>query len=224
MEINAPDNLFFALHYLSIAFLLAASLLKLKTSLSADNNFVIYQLSAVSLTAVPTGARQGTARGITEHLSHWVLISLWILSATANWQGRAGTNNCKLQSFVLRYILQRKEETTSSPKHTTPRTASLGGMSSSSAKLWEHPGLCPSPRLPWIGQESFKKCFSKFYHSLFEENETPISSKHDRPLTNQPDFQSSWSWCSQREGGWKGMLWNKELIGTPNEGCMDLMW
>lgn len=22
----------------------------------------------------------------------------------------------------------------------------------------------------------------------------------------------------------EGMLWNKELIGTPNEGCMDLMW
>lgn len=44
MEINAPDNLFFALQYLSIPFLLTASLVKLKSSLPADNNFVIYQL------------------------------------------------------------------------------------------------------------------------------------------------------------------------------------
>lgn len=44
MEINAPDNLFSALQYLSIAFLLAAFLVKLKSSLPADDNFVIYQL------------------------------------------------------------------------------------------------------------------------------------------------------------------------------------
>lgn len=32
------------------------------------------------------------------------------------------------------------------------------------------------------------------------------------------------SWCRWGEGGWQRTLWNKQLIGTSNEGCMDLMW